>query len=1150
MSCPLMAGAVALVREWLMRDRGFKDAEPPTSALMKAIVTGGAKDAPVPNNNQGWGRFDLQSTLFPSDRAVHLIDRIPFESDTDFGWIVETTNAAPLDVQLAWVDYPGTPGNEAAPKLINDLDLTVERMDGADASILYGNGGTEPDVLNNLESVRIASAEPNRYLITVSCKNVLYDYKDGGAAALYIRGAFDPAAVKDGPSTVRIRETEAYYRSIDAALAAVRPGETVEILGAAKLRNTFFVTNSCTITATNANPWASAAVFMRGAQLVITNGAEVTFTNVAFGSNGGAQVKVHDGSLARLAGAFGLDRIQTDNWTCLELATAITNVVEVDCLDAPSLLSPSNRVAWSDLPLSDMSASANHLLFPFDDERGGVATDGSEVGKATLVVWQDDAPVPDAAAAVKLNQGEGDVNYRTFAALLRHYDFTENAAIKVCKDCPLGARIRLTGERFLSVVGVPSAVGSVAPSAGFDIVGDSSMVVSNVTFRGTVDNSLFAVGDRTGSAGELVFGGGAVADGVFGRSEIGGGAVCVYGGRLLMEEGSRMSGCHAERNKACGGAVYLGPGTTFDLMGGVITDCYAAVAGGGVFAYASSTVNLSGASAVVGNTSTEKHVMDDICCENNESSSVALNLTGRLTGENGPVGIGFGPYGSLAGEGDAFANIDAELLADDAEASAPVFLNDAAPGDLTAAVSGSKLVWVVNPLGRGGCEPELANVRVVYPDDVTNYYEHVAGALANLTGACELELLRNDTFEGELSVGFDVTLRTAPETNASETNKLERVASGRILVKPDVTLKLENVRISGTGEGDAYGTGNLIAVNGGRLELKSGADVGHVFGGTNRADGVITVYNGGQVLTEEGSLVSDGRNPYFDKVKDVDSGVGGGILVDGDSVAKFKGGRVTDCQASRGGGVAIANKSTAYVSGDFTATGNRDLHGAANDFTTEDLSSLVLADDFTGSVGIAEGIECDTNVFGRVDDRYYGQASFTSLTNGAANFFHDVRRVRGVVATNGTDTALLVWSDAFVDADGTPKFVFVDEKGVSHTYWAMGELPTPLPPPEPPEPTPQWKVDTYHPGPIAFKSIERVSDTEWTLVVTNRVRYCNYRLIWATDLKQGFVSTGDWEHVVHEDCATWTTNVITTGGAWFWRAEGADGTNMILKVVE
>ena len=105
------------------------------------------------------------------------------------------------------------------------------------------------------------------------------------------------------------------------------------------------------------------------------------------------------------------------------------------------------------------------------------------------------------------------------------------------------------------------------------------------------------------------------------------------------------------------------------------------------------------------------------------------------------------------------------------------------------------------------------------------------------------------------------------------------------------------------------------------------------------------------------------------------------------------------------------------------------------------------------------------------------------------------------------------------------------------------ENPTPDPP-DPPQP--QWDVVTNHPGPIAFKAIERVNDTEWTLVITNRTPYCNYRLIWTTDLTKGFTSTGAWEHAVGPAAETvWTTNVITTGGAWFWRAEGADGTNMV-----
>ena len=53
-----------------------------------------------------------------------------------------------------------------------------------------------------------------------------------------------------------------------------------------------------------------------------------------------------------------------------------------------------------------------------------------------------------------------------------------------------------------------------------------------------------------------------------------------------------------------------------------------------------------------------------------------------------------------------------------------------------------------------------------------------------------------------------------------------------------------------------------------------------------------------------------------------------------------------------------------------------------------------------------------------------------ALTNSAACFVHDMRHVRGVVATNGTDAALLVWSDAFVDEGGV--WTFTDEDGVKY----------------------------------------------------------------------------------------------------------------------
>ena len=218
MATPLTAGAVALVREWLVDRCGFTN-ETPSAALMKAVVTGGAKGASVPDNKQGWGRVDLEGTLFPSNRAVKLIDRIPFDEGKTFTYLVETTNAAPLDVQLVWVDSPAASGSrQSRARLVNDLDLWVSAETNGVEQVWLGNGGAVPDRLNTTESVRIGSAPTAVYRISVSCTNIVYDSAAGGAAALYIRGAFDPESVEE-PELVTISVSV----EAGAASADVRP---------------------------------------------------------------------------------------------------------------------------------------------------------------------------------------------------------------------------------------------------------------------------------------------------------------------------------------------------------------------------------------------------------------------------------------------------------------------------------------------------------------------------------------------------------------------------------------------------------------------------------------------------------------------------------------------------------------------------------------------------------------------------------------------------------------------------------------------------------------------------------------------------------------------------------------------------------------
>ena len=195
MSCPLVAGAAALVRQWLVTRRGY-DRSPPTAALMKSVLTGGAHDlafdagtncgGAAPNHLQGWGRVDLEETLFPSNRGVRLEDRIHFAPGSDAVFRLTVTNTAAFEAQLAWIDHPATAG--AASALVNDLDLVVSNE--TTGAVWFGNGVAGGDHTNTLESVRISVATTGVYAVHVKGVTVPYDSTQGGAAALYLRGAF------------------------------------------------------------------------------------------------------------------------------------------------------------------------------------------------------------------------------------------------------------------------------------------------------------------------------------------------------------------------------------------------------------------------------------------------------------------------------------------------------------------------------------------------------------------------------------------------------------------------------------------------------------------------------------------------------------------------------------------------------------------------------------------------------------------------------------------------------------------------------------------------------------------------------------------------------------------------------------------------
>ena len=197
MSTPLVAGAAALIRQHIVSNTTFAN---PSAALVKAMLVGGSRSiapgqygtgqyreipAASPNPVEGWGLVDIGETVRPSDPdiSVWLYDQIRIsEGGTQVFQFTVREAGKPLDFVLDWIDYPATAG--AAVALVNDYDLSVVCPDG---TVRYPNGGSSPDRVNTVESVRFAAADAGVYQVRLTAETLP---QEGSVVALYARGAF------------------------------------------------------------------------------------------------------------------------------------------------------------------------------------------------------------------------------------------------------------------------------------------------------------------------------------------------------------------------------------------------------------------------------------------------------------------------------------------------------------------------------------------------------------------------------------------------------------------------------------------------------------------------------------------------------------------------------------------------------------------------------------------------------------------------------------------------------------------------------------------------------------------------------------------------------------------------------------------------
>lgn len=173
MSVPLVAGAAAIVREYLSQLKNFEN---PSAAFIKTVLIHTATDLfpgqygtgvyqefphPRPNFHEGFGRVNLD--LATSLHGVQFDDNstgVGLHEIKAYDLYVPENGG--LRATLSWTDAPASP--TAAKALVNDLDL----------EIISPNGGisTLNDHRNNTEMLELSYLPAGTYQIRVLGKNI------------------------------------------------------------------------------------------------------------------------------------------------------------------------------------------------------------------------------------------------------------------------------------------------------------------------------------------------------------------------------------------------------------------------------------------------------------------------------------------------------------------------------------------------------------------------------------------------------------------------------------------------------------------------------------------------------------------------------------------------------------------------------------------------------------------------------------------------------------------------------------------------------------------------------------------------------------------------------------------------------------------
>lgn len=192
MASPHVSGGYAVFTEWYRKR--FKGT--PSPALVKAAFVNGAVDlsknggvdadgvplTPIPNNQQGWGRFNLGETISSWQRGVVQIDQSVIFDDSNAGArlsVKPVDPSKPMKATLVWTDALGHGKGGKIPAWVNDLDLVVS---GGGKTFLgnafkggWSTTGGKADRMNNIENVYLQRPGSGAFTIEVNAANIIGD---------------------------------------------------------------------------------------------------------------------------------------------------------------------------------------------------------------------------------------------------------------------------------------------------------------------------------------------------------------------------------------------------------------------------------------------------------------------------------------------------------------------------------------------------------------------------------------------------------------------------------------------------------------------------------------------------------------------------------------------------------------------------------------------------------------------------------------------------------------------------------------------------------------------------------------------------------------------------------------------------------------